>query len=222
MIMTRIVDGYGSGIQQRVFPNGSSLTISNGFPPFGELWPITPFVSLLKSSAGSSDMRVAGTAANPIEFFVNASTSADRFITAISFFISDAGANLNQFGAISALTNGCLLIYETPNTSTQVLPALKSNFDFLRMAFGQPSFGDNATAFQAVNAVASSEAYIPVIKFSDWLPPFGLKLDINSGNRIVMKIQDNTTGVDAFDAIVFGFDRAEEKHTKKTVPRISA
>ena len=166
-------------------------------------------------------MRVAGTLAAPLEFFISASTSADRFITAISFLISDAGANLNQFGAITALTNGCLLLYHTPAATTQVLPALKSNFDFVRMALGQPSFGDASTVFQAANAIAASEAYIPVIRFADWLPPFGLKLDINSGNRLIFQVRDNTTGIDAFDAIAFGFDRTPEKHAKPTTVKLS-
>ena len=182
---------------------------------------MSPFVSVLKNTLGSSDMRVVGTLSAPIEFSIPASTNADRFITAISFLISDAGANLNQFGALSALSNGCLLLYQTPASVTQVLPALKTNFDFIRMALGSPAFGNAGTAFQAVNAVASAEAYIPVIHFSDWLPPFGLKLDINSGNKLVFQIRDDTTGVDAFDAIAFGFDRVAEKHRKPTSVKIT-
>lgn len=210
MISSKITDGFGTGAQQRVFPTGAAYTVSNQIPPFGEPWPVIPFVSVLKNSAGASDMRVAASLASPQEFFVPASTSADRFITSVSFLISDAGANLNQFGALAALTNGCLLLYETPSLVTQVLPALKTNFDFIRMALGYPAFGDAGSVFQATNAVAAAEAYIPVIRFSDWLPPFGLKLDINSGNRLVFQIRDDTSGVDAFDAIVFGFDRGPE------------
>lgn len=221
MILGKLVDGFGTGIQQRVFPTGAAYTTSNQIPPFGEFWPIIPFVQQLKNTAGSADMRVVGSLATPLQFFISASTSADRFITAISFIISDAGANLNQFGALTALTNGCLLLYETPSAVTQVLPALKTNFDFIRMAFGQPAFGDSGTVFQAVNAVAASEAYIPVIRFADWLPPFGLKLDINSGNRLVFQVRDDTTGVDAFDAIAFGFDRVAEKHQKPTSAKIT-
>lgn len=214
MIKTITVDGFGTGISQRIFPSGAGFVTSSQIPPFGEVWPVTPFVSLLKNAAGSSDMRVVGSAASPQDFFTSASQAADRFITAISFQIADAGANLNQFGALAALTNGCLLLYETPSATTQVLPALKSNFDFIRMAFGQPSFGSGLDAFQATNGVGLAEIYMPTIRFSDWLPPFGLKLDINSGNRLLFRVRDDTSAVDAFDAIVFGFDRVEEKHKK--------
>jgi hypothetical protein len=217
VINARIADGFGTGISQRIFPNGAGLTTSNQIPPFGEVWPVVPFVSNLKNSAGSTDMRVSGSLAAPEDFFITASVTADRFITAISFLISDDNPVLNKFGNITALTNGCLLLYETPASVTQVLPALKTNFDFIRMSFGSPALGADATAFRAGTAVAvNSEAYLPVIRFVDWLPPFGLKLDIASGNRIILRVRDDTTTVDAFDAIVFGFDRVAEKHTKPT------
>lgn len=168
-------------------------------------------------------MRVAASSASPVDFFISASTSADRFITAVSIVIADDNPTLVQFGAIAALTNGCLLNYETPSKVTRVLPALKSNFDFVRMALGSPAFssGNPNDAFKAGTVLGTAEAYIPVIRFADWLPPFGLKLDINSGNRLIFRIQDNTSAVDKFDAIVFGFDRVPEKHAKPTTVSVT-
>lgn len=215
MIKTQQEDGFGSGVRQRIYPTGASYVTSNMIPPFGEPWPVVPFVQQLKNVSGSSDMRVNGSLASPVDFFVTASNSADRFITAISFIISDGSATLNEFGHIGTLPNGCLLLYETPSSVTQVLPALKTNMDFIRTALGQPSFGTGAAAFQATNGGSGdAEAYIPTLRFVDWLPPFGLKLDINSGNRIILRVRDNVSTVDTFDAIVFGFDRVPEKHQK--------
>lgn len=222
MIKNQQVDGFGSGIQQRIFPTGAAYVTSSMIPPFGEPWPVQPFVQSLTSSSGSTDMRVVGTLAAPIEFVINASTSADRFITALSFAISDDNPQLNQFGALTALTNGCLLLYKTPNSTVQVLPSLKTNFDFVRMGFGSPSIGADATAFRAGSAFGTnSEVYTPTIRFVDWLPPFGLKLDINSGNQLVFQVRDTTTGIDAFNAIAFGFDRVPEKHQKPITIKVT-
>jgi hypothetical protein len=216
MVNVKIADGFGTSIQQRVFPSGASYTTSNQIPPFGEPWPVQPFVAQMATSAGATDMRVAGSLAAPVDFFINASTTTDRFITAVSFVIADDNPSLVQFGAITALTNGCLLNYETPSQTIQVLPALRSNFDFVRVAQGYPAFssGNPNDAFKAGTVIGTAEAYIPVIRFADWLPPFGLKLDINSGNRLIFRVRDNTSGIDRFDAICFGFDRGPEKHRK--------
>lgn len=208
MIKTQIEDGAGDGFRQKVFPDGSSLVSSRGVPPFGKPWPISPFSQSLASSTGATDMRVAGTLAAPIDFFISSSPDADRYITAISFLISDASAVLDEFGHIPALINGCLLLYNNQVRTSQIFLPLRSNLDFIRGAFGQPAFGSGQVAFQAVNGgVGSSEAYLPVFKFSDWMPDNGLKLDRGSNSRITLRVQDNTTGVDTFTAFVFGFDR---------------
>ena len=209
MILTRLTDGAGNGFSQQVFKTGEAFVSSNNIPPFGEKWPVSPFVAQMATSAGLTDMRVVGTLAAPIEFFIPASEFADRYITAISFVIADDNPSLVQFGAIAALTNGCLLTYRTPDTVSKIFPPLTSNFDFVRMAHGLPSAssGNPNDVAKYGTVIGVSEAYIPVVKFLDWLVPFGLKLDHRSANKISFQIRDDTTAVDRFDAIVFGFDR---------------
>lgn len=153
-------------------------------------------------------MRVAGTVAAPIDFFVAASSIADRYITAVSFLIEDGLAQLNEFGHISALTNGCLFLYFNKVRISQLFLPLRTNLDFIRGAFGQPAFGTGTAAFQATSAgLGSSIAYIPIFKFSDWMPMFGLKLDQGSNDRLTLRVQDDTSAVDTFSAFAFGFDR---------------
>ena len=209
MLKTQLEDGSGDGTRQTVFSDGSAYISSKGIPPYGKPWPIQPFVAKLTTAAGATDMRVAGTLAVPITFSIVASTLADRYITAVSFFIADDNPTLAQFGAITALTNGCLFSYETKAFSTQIVPTLKSNFDFVRSALIFPAFssGSSNDAFKSGTVLGTAEAYTPVIKFSDWLPPFGLKLSRGSLDSISFLVRDNTTAIDGFDAIAYGFDR---------------
>jgi hypothetical protein len=46
------------------------------------------------------------------------------------------------------------------------------------------------------------------LDFSDQFGmPWGIRLPKDSNLRLVLRVKDNTSGVDAFNAIVYGFDR---------------
>lgn len=152
-------------------------------------------------------MRVVGSAVAPVPFFVQATTGADRYITQLSFLISDALATLNEFGHIAALINGCTLTYLKVGKTITIHDALKTNFDFVRLCMGRPAFGNTTNAFIAGNVSGTSEGVIPVLDFTKILPPFGLKLDAGSVQQLILTVRDNTTGVDAFNAIAYGVDR---------------
>ena len=162
------------------------------------------------TAAGSEDMRVNAAAATPIQFWIPASQDGDRYITNVNFVIADAGANLNQFGAIAALANGCYMFYERQDQVVDIHPALQSNWDFVRLALCNPEVATIAASeFRASNVVGLSEAYSPTIDFTRLMPPYGLKLDMGTNQRLVIEIRDDTRAVDGFDAIAYGFDRLE-------------
>jgi len=160
------------------------------------------------TSTGDEDMRVAATLAAPQEFYIQADNDSDRYITTVSFVIADDGAELDEFGALAALTNGCRFYYESLSATVYIdFTPLKTNWDFVRMAFGQPAFGDGKGAFLAKDVEGKVDAYIPIIDFIRIMPPYGIKLDKGSIQRLVMQIRDNTSAVDSFNAIAYGFDR---------------
>ena len=142
------------------------------------------------------------------EFSVISHETRDRYITQVSFLLADASAVLNKFGNVTALTTGCNFeyIYGTGETIT-IYGALKSNWDFVRMCCGNPSFGATTNAFIASNVSGTSEGIIPVLDFTKIIPPYGLCIEAGTDQRLLLRINDDTSGVDAFDAIAYGFER---------------
>lgn len=206
----QIQDGIGS--KQKVAVQNNALLVSPlSYPPMGEqkVYPFRQYMTLDGTPTGTSSMKVAGTLAAPVPFYVPADQADDRYITALSFVIAGAAPVLNQFAAVTALVNGCNLYYSRPSGRIVIHDTLKSNFDFVRLCFGNPAFGATTNSFYASNVSGTSEAYIPVLDLTKLVPPFGIKLNVGSADKMVLEIRDNTTaaGIVAFDVICYGFDR---------------
>lgn len=197
----------GTGEQASVVDN-SLQVISIAYPPFLKEQKIIPYRSYLTSSTGATDMRVVGSLAAPIQFYIPANPINDRYISKISFLIADAGAVFNGFGKLAALTNGCRFFYER-RTSGEIIfhSALKSNFDFCRMCLFNPPIGSGVDLLLGKNVIGTSDGFLPVLDLSALIPPYGLKLDAGTKQKIILEIRDNTSGVTGFDAIAYGFDR---------------
>jgi len=158
------------------------------------------------TATGTSSMLIAAAAA-PTEFWVQACETADRYITTLSFVIADDGCDLDEFGAIAALVNGCELFYETYTGEVVIDDALQTNWDFVRACLGEPTFGSGADAFKARDVEGKVDAFIPILDFRRYIPPYGIKLDMGTRQRIVLRVNDRTDQIDAFDAKAYGFDR---------------
>jgi hypothetical protein len=211
MIKTFIADGKGTNRRVMVDDQNGLLVTTNPCPP---LIPqknriFRQYLTTDGTATGTSDMQVVASAVAPITYYVPASTTADRYITAVSFEIADASSALNLFGNIAALTNGCNFEYEKENEVVVIHSTLKTNWNFIRMCLGNPAFGTGTAAFIASNVAGASEGIIPVFNFLSVLPPYGLKLDRGTSQRLILRVNDDTTGVDSFDAIAYGFDRFE-------------
>jgi hypothetical protein len=186
---------------------------ASGIPPkepASEIRIFRQYLTVDGTEGGSFDMQVVGTATNPIDFYIKAATDADRYIDSINIVIADQNAALNEFGNITALTNGVEIYYEDPILGRVAIhEALKSNFDFVRLCGkGSPAIGSGATSFRASNVQGASEGYIVTLDFSDQFGvPYGIRIPKDSTLKIVMCIKDDTTGVDAFNAIAYGYDR---------------
>lgn len=214
-----IKDGGGSG-REAIVTEDRSLSVTNrGVPPSDAASDLRIFrqnftTDGLVADGSNDDMQVTGTLAAPIDFYIPTTPDADRYIDSISFLIADNGATLNKFGAITALTNGCQLFIEDQKLGTVMIHnSLKSNFDFVRLCQGEPSFGSGADAHRGSNVTGSpaAEAYYPKLDFSDIFGvPWGLRLPKDGTQRLVLRVRDTTTGVDAFDCIAYGYDRIIE------------
>ena len=159
-------------------------------------------------------MQTTGTAANPVDYTIDASQTADRYITALSFVIADGSQVANEFGNLgSPLTNGCQLLYKKNNGEEIFIhEALQTNFDFVRLCLGDPAFGQTTNAMRMSNVSGSSEAFIPVLDMKRVFGvPYGVRLIMGSNQQLIMRIRDTTTVVDQFDVIAYGFDRLEPK-----------
>jgi hypothetical protein len=151
-------------------------------------------------------MQAVGTLADPVIFSISAIDDFDIYINSINIVISDAGATLNNFGNVSALTNGVRMIWETQERGeVEIHEGLKSNFDFVRLCGGQPAFGSGTSAFRANNVVGTSEAYFMNFDIEEVFGlPWGFRLRRGTQDKVSFIIRDDTTGVDGFDAIAYG------------------
>jgi hypothetical protein len=207
MLNIHITDADGT--KEGVFVKDNALVVSQfGCPPMisQKNKVFRQYFTDDGTASGTSSMLVDGSSTN-VDYYIPAHADNDRYITAVSFLISDAGAELDEFGGITALTNGCVFEYSRVGETVTIHDALKSNWDFIRLCLGAPAFGDAATAFQARNVVGASEAYIPVFNFLSLMPPYGLKLDAGTRQRLTLRIRDNCSTIDGFDAIGYGFER---------------
>jgi hypothetical protein len=207
MIKVRLSDAHGTGSTSRINGEGELSVVVHPHPPRNEQISAIPVREYFKTSAGSSDMAVDGSG-TPVEFHIVAQNNFDVYVKTASIIIADASQTLQEFGNTNAaLTNGVALEWRTAEFGTVTIhDGLKTNFDFIRLALGDPSFGDGTTAFLAANAVPTNiEAYLPVLDFTKIFGlPWGLRLRAGSSDKVVWTVQDNCSAVDQFDIIGYG------------------
>lgn len=203
-----IKDGKGQGRKVEVDENNALVVTDTGIPPEKTKVTLKPFSTLLANSSGTTDMRVNGSTTN-VDFYIQAGADGDRFIHTLAFTIADAGAQLNEFGNLTALTNGCQLIYQDSDLGDVVLADnLKSNFDFVQACNFEPTFGTGTAAFLASNVVGTSEAYVPILDIQDVFGVLhGIRLPKGTTRKLLLRIRDNVSTIDRFDVRAYGFDR---------------
>ena len=208
MINAQIVDGGGDGHVLKVNEEGALGVVLHTHPPIEERLNTLPFRQYLTVdglASGSNNMLVDGSV-TPVEFCVKASADYDIYIKSVAVVIADASATLSKFGNIAALTNGVKFEWISSDNGTIVIhEGLKSNFSFVRIALGTPSFGDGAGAFRAGNIVGTSEGYIPVIDFEKTFGlQWGVRLRKGSNDKLCFTVRDNVTAIDGFNAVAYG------------------
>ena len=178
MAAHRIIKDSTAGNTLKIGGEGELNAVIHPHPPLNESifpLPFSQFFTDNGKSTGSRDMRVNG-ASNFIDFYIEAKTDFDVFINSITIQISDPGARLDRFGALTALTNGVKFFYFEVGLGELVISeSIKTNLDFFRDATGGKDFGDGTNAWKADIAGGTGEdTYFPSIDFSE---RFGLQSD---------------------------------------------
>lgn len=214
MIKSKIIGSGPERTEVQVEKSGAMSVVERPFPPFDVMQNVRPFRQFMTddgSPTGSEDMLVDGSV-TPVDFFVESPQDADLYVTRISFIVVDQNMTLNQFGNIGALTNGVRLFYIDELGEVDIAEALLTNFDFVRLCSGLPSFGDGTTAFIANNVDFISEGIIPILDLKDTFGfRWGLEFRNGSTQKLILRIQDDITGIDAMNVIVYGFLRLEDR-----------
>jgi hypothetical protein len=207
-IRTFLQDGKGKGNTLRINGEGEASVVVHPHPPRGEVEDALPFRQYFTddgTSSGDNDMRVNGSTTN-VEFSIKADQEKDLYIKTISIEIADASATLNKFGNLTALTNGVEFKWSSLQEGDVIIDeSLQTNWDFIRLAGGNPAFGDAAGAFRANNVSSTSEGYIPVLDLSAIFGlQYGVRLRAGSTEELVFTVKDDVTGVDSFNIVGYG------------------
>ena len=186
--------------------DGGLLTSVLPYPPFLPQ-QVRFFSQFLTTSADSNDMGIDG-GTTPTEFYIEAST-VDRYITTLSVLMAcGTQPELYEFAdSGAALTNG-IRVYYIDNQEEVEIANPKSNMSFVRFSGGVPPLGSGADAFMMRNLTASGDyGMIWHISLMAYMPPFGIKLDTNSRQKLAFYIRDDCRDADVFNCRAFGFER---------------
>ena len=207
MAIKAVIESAEGANKLKIGPEGEAFVVIHPHPPKDEYSAPIPFRSYFLDSSGSNEMRVDGST-TPVLFSIEASNDRDIYINSCSVVIADAGATLNNFGNIGALTNGVGLEWETQDFGNRVIhEGLISNFDFIRLSGGVPAFGNGSSSFRANNVQGNSEGFIPFIDFQEIFGlQWGLRLRKGTKDKLSFIVRDDVTGVDAFNVIAYGIE----------------
>lgn len=199
-----IEDAQGTGVGAKVSDLGALKVNNQNFPDRNDPNNAIPITGYLTDVNGSIDARVNGSV-TPIDFSVKAQENSDIYLNALSFKLADANAQLNEWGKIGVLAVGFDLIYSTQELGERVLATgIQTSFDLIRLCQADPAFSQGVESFRASNVVLGSEGYLPNLKFESFGLPFGIRLKRGTFDKLIFRVNDNVTGVDAFDIFYYG------------------
>jgi len=206
-LWVKFKDGWGSGKKGRINTEGALHVIQHPHPPeqFDVRYPAP--LTVFFTNNGSSDMIVAGSLANPIDFCVNAIEQGDIYIKSITIRISDNNMNLDDFGGFAPLTNGIDLLFKDQALGERnIISAIKTNIDFFRSATGGKGFGSGSGSWKADVSGAGADSYFPEIDITQRFgAQFGFRLQKDTTDLLCFRIQDPLAGLDVFNILAHGF-----------------
>lgn len=209
MLDSKIVDGGGTN-KSAFVRDHALLTTTLAYPPFGTQLtrPFKQYMTVDGTSSGSNDMGVNGSVTN-IDFYVKADIEKDRYITQLNYIIGYGGSAYlyNFVDGGSPLTNGIRIFYTSVTGENDIESAIKKNSGMLRMCVDTFLANDwENRNFEGIN----DYGYMGTVNLIKMVPPYGIKLDRGSNQKIVVRIRDNLSAtVDLLNFYAIGFERFE-------------
>jgi hypothetical protein len=188
-------------------PEKEVLTSKSINPPFQQqlVEPYRRYFTDDGLTDGSHDLTVDGSV-TPVDFWVPADPTEDRYITAINFILGyGATGKPYQWGDNAALTNGVRLFYTSFRGEVDVHDGITSIQDLWRLT-DMPI----ATAWEIRHIGVNNDYGLFVsVNLLQMVPPYGVKLDAGTSQKLALRVRDAmpTTASDTFNAIACGFDR---------------
>lgn len=205
---TIIKDGTGSKYFAKVEDSGALRVILLHEPVLAEqkIKVFRQYLTTTGLSSGSNDMGVDGSSTN-VDFYIPSDSTDDRYITSLSIIVGyGASGQPNLWADGTALTNGTRLYYVSKFGEIDIHDAIKTNQDMFRLK--QENIDTNWEV-RHVNAT-NDYGYFIFIDLRVFVPPYGVKLDRGTTQKLVMKVRDNAgLAADSFNCIAYGFDRFE-------------
>lgn len=210
--MTGIVikDGHGKGGRLKINGEGEIPVVIHTHPPVDEIVESYPFRQYLTSDGtggGSNDLIVDGST-TPQDFYISAQEDYDIWIKVLSVRIGDTGTvNLGRFGGLTALANGCDIIYSNSVIGEYTIAdELKTNLDLTRIGDRTAAVGTGADAFLLdVQGGGTEDTYLPLIDMSTLFGfNWGLRLKKASTDKLIFRVNDDLAGLITFNIIGTG------------------
>lgn len=164
---------------------------------------ITGLVGSTGLDSGTTDMNVDGSS-TPQTFYVGANSEYDIRIMGISILIADTGIVHNNFGTLSALSNGWDLILREGGESTTLINKAKTNGEVIVYTGSGRPFGDGAQSWELLNWNATDDALLCYYTMNEYVPG-GLRIARGSDDRLRSVVNDDLTGLTNFFVRIFGY-----------------
>jgi hypothetical protein len=208
VIKSQIYSARGDKTGAYISDQGGLYVTEIGSPPLvpQKTNPFRQYLTTDGTPSGSNDMGIDGSSTN-VDFYIPASDTKDRYITALSFIVGyGASGQPNQWADGTALTNGSRLYYTSVKGEQDIHDGIKSNQDLFRLS------NQLIPTSWEVRHVNTNNDYGYFIYFDLRVltASYGIKLDRGTQQRIIMTIRDNAgTAADTFNCLAYGFERFE-------------
>jgi len=159
------------------------------------------------TSTGTNGLGVDGSATS-VDYYIQASGERDRYIARISFIMGyGASSELYEFADTgNALTNGVRVWYQDTNFNVVEIMNPKANYGFQRIS--DVAIGHNTWESRGF-AATGDYGFFSNISLIALMPPYGLKLDRGTNQRMTITIRDDCRAADLFNCHAYGIERFE-------------
>lgn len=200
-LFVKILDAWGSGNKLKIQPEGEVGVVVHTHPPVSESrigLPFRQYFTLDGTPTGDNDMRVNGSS-TAVDFCIAANPNFDVYVKFISVKLADAGAALDEFANLSALTNGVEFEWQSQEEGVLTIhDGIKDNLEFFRMSSIVPSIVD-------LSGGGADAVIVPIDVAKMFGSPWGIKLTKGTTEKLIFRVNDNlSTGIDEFNIIGHG------------------